>query len=115
MELPPRNEPTGEELMTKWADYVISAVRYDSTHTHIDRVRAHADRGDAIGINVDNSRAYVVSAIKKGKTFATILKGSDGGWKIGQPVFVITVNGVEYIKTVENDEASDNLESLPEF
>jgi len=60
-------------------------VRYDSAHVQVDRVRAHADRGDTIGIYVDNSRAYVVSAIKKGKTFATIVKGSDGGWKWGNP------------------------------
>ena len=26
--------------MSKWADYGISAVRYNSAHTHIDRVRA---------------------------------------------------------------------------
>jgi hypothetical protein len=101
--------------MTKWADYVISAVRYDSAHVHIDRIRAHADRGDTIGIHVDNSRAYVVSAIKKGKTFATILKAGDGTWDVGQPVHIVVVNGVDYIKTVENDEACDNLENLPEF
>ena len=34
--------------MTKWADYAVSAVRYDKTHTHIVQPRNHVDDGDAI-------------------------------------------------------------------
>lgn len=101
--------------MSKWADYGISAVKYNAAHTHIDRVRAHPDKGDTIGAYSEYARADVVAAIKKGTTFVTILMGAEGKWKKGQPVYIINVNGVEYLKTVDNGKASDNLENLPEF
>jgi len=101
--------------MSKWADYGISAVRYNVAHTHIDRVRAHPDNGDSIGAPSEYLRADIIAAIRKGTSFVTILKGADGKWMKGQPVYIIKVNGVEYIKTVDNGKAADNLENLPEF
>lgn len=100
--------------MAKWADYGISAVRYNTSHTHIDRVRAHQDNGDTIGVGTEYDRATIVKAIKDGVTFVTIVS-SGGNWQKGQPVYIIKVNGVEYIKTVDNGQARDNLENLPEF
>lgn len=101
--------------MAKWADYGISAVRYNTAHTHIDKVRVHPDNGDTIGTPTDYPRADIVAAIKKGTAFVTIVKGTDGNWGKGQAVFIIKVNGIEYIKTVDNGKAVDNLENLPEF
>lgn len=100
--------------MTKWADYCISAVRFNAGHTHIDRVRAHPDNGDTMGSATDYERAAVVKAIKDGVTFVTIF-WNDGKWRKGQPVFIVRINGVEYIKTVDNGKAQDNLDNLPEF
>lgn len=109
-------EDTGKELpMSKWADCGISAVRFDSAHTHIDKVRVHLDNETLFGPQVEKSRQDVVSAIRKGVLFVTILKGDDGNWKKGQPVFIITLNGKEYIKTIENKTEKDNLDNLPEF
>lgn len=101
--------------MSKWADYGISAVRFNSAHTHIDRVRAHPDNGDTIGAAAEYARADIIAAIKKGTSFVTIFKGSDGRWNKGQPVYIIKINGTEYIKTVDNGKAVDNLDNLPEF
>lgn len=101
--------------MNKWADYGISAVRYNATHQHIDRVRIHPDNGETIGAPAEYARADIVTAIKKGITFVTIFKGTDGNWKKGQPIYIIKVHNVEYIKTVDNGKAADNLENLPEF
>jgi hypothetical protein len=101
--------------MTKWADCAISAVRYNAAHTHIDRVRVHQDTGETIGAPFEQSRMDVVTALKRGRTFVTIVKTADGKWNKGQPVYIIRVNGVEFIKTVDNGKAADNLENLPEF
>ncbi|KTF31463.1 DUF3892 domain-containing protein [Xanthomonas vesicatoria] len=100
--------------MAKWADYGISAVRYNAAHTHINRVRAHPDNGDTIGAAAEYERAAIVKAIKDGNSFITIVS-SGGNWQKGQPVYIIKVNGVEYIKTVDNGKEQDNLENLPEF
>ena len=100
--------------MAKWADYLISAVSYNSKHTHIDQVKAHLDSGDTVGEGKVYSRATVVDAINNGKTFCTIIN-NEGKWGKGQKVFIINVNGVSYIKTVDNGTEADNLENLPEF
>lgn len=101
--------------MSKWADYGISAVRYNSAHTHIDKVRVHVDSGDSIGSATEKNRTDVIAAIKKGETFVTIMMNSNGKWNKGQSVYIIKVNGTEFIKTVDNNKLADNLDSLPEF
>jgi hypothetical protein len=101
--------------MAKWADYLISAVSYNSRHTHIDQVMAHLDSGDTVGEGKIYNRSKVVELINDGKTFCTIVKNSEGRWDKGQKVFIINVNGVSYIKTVDNGTEADNLENLPEF
>ncbi|MGE4158829.1 MAG: DUF3892 domain-containing protein [Planctomycetota bacterium] len=101
--------------MTKWADYAISAVRYNEKRTHIDKVQAYEDGDKGLGALVEFSREQVVAAIKNKTTFVTMFKNKDGKWSKGQPVFIIKINKVEYIKTVDNGSERDNLENLPEF
>lgn len=36
--------------MAKWADYLISVVRYDEDHERIVKVRVHEDIGDKVGV-----------------------------------------------------------------
>lgn len=101
--------------MEKWADYGISAVRYDDERKHIVKVKVREDKGDKLGQAVEWTREQVVSAIEGGKTFVTVLKSDEGKWQRGQDVHTITVNRVKYIRTDQNRVASDNLENLPEF
>ena len=101
--------------MAKWADYGISAVRYNNEKTHIAKVKVHEDRGDTVGVAVEWSRTRVASTIEEGESFVTILRNDSGKWRRGQDVHVVTVNGVKYIRTDQNWTASDNLENLPEY
>jgi hypothetical protein len=101
--------------MEKWADYGISSVRYNDQRTHIVKVKVHEDKGDSVGNAEEWLRTQVVSAIERGQTFVTILKGTDNKWKKGQDVHIVAVNKEKYIRTDQNQEASDNLENLPEF
>jgi len=100
--------------MEKWADFLISAVRYSADETHIERVRVHEDLGDKIGSAKESSRTEVVKNIKNGKTYVTIFKGQNG-WKKGQDVHIIQVGNEEFIRTDKNQKARDNLENLPTF
>jgi hypothetical protein len=101
--------------MEKWADYGISKVRYDNEHTHLVKVEVREDKGDKFGSAEEWTRNQVISAIDRGNSFVTILRGTDNKWKKGQDVHTITVNGTRYIRTDRNHNASDNLENLPEF
>jgi len=101
--------------MTKWADYCISAVRYNSEHSHIVRVKVHVDSGDKIGDPTEWIRSEVVSAIEARKTFLTITRSSNGNWKKGEDVRIILIGGIKYLRTDVNSKPSDNLENLPEY
>ena len=64
---------------------------------------------------MDYPRADIVAAIRTGTSFVTVFKGADGNWNKGQLVYIVKVNGTEYLKTVDNGRAVDNLDNLPEF
>jgi hypothetical protein len=102
-------------MSSQWADYTISAVRYNSQHTHIDQLEVRKDSGDSLGVANVWLRQDVISSIKSGKTFVTVLKNRDGTWRKGDNVSIVRVNGVEYLRTDGNSRASDNLGELPEF
>lgn len=103
--------------MARWADYGISEVRYNSDRTHIEKVKVHLIIGtdNIVGTANEWSREQVIANIKNGKTFVTILRKSYVSWEKGQDVHIVTVNGVEYIRTDQNRQTADNLENLPEF
>ncbi|MDD5544766.1 MAG: DUF3892 domain-containing protein [Acidobacteriia bacterium] len=101
--------------MAKWADYGISAVRFNIKHTHIDRVRVRSDNGDTFGSPVDHSRQQVVDAIEAGTTYVTIIKSKDDKWEKGQKVIIVEINGAKYLKTTKNETEKDNLDKLPEY
>ena len=101
--------------MAKWADYCISAVRYNSEHTHIVKVMVCPDQGEKLGNTTEWARLDVVNAIGQGNTFVTIYKNSDTNYKKGEDVRIVTVNGTKYIRTDANSKAADNLGNLPEF
>jgi hypothetical protein len=101
--------------MAKWADYVITEVRFNAKHTHIDKVRAREDNGESLGSAQEYARQDVVKAINNGTTYVTAFKSNDGKWQKGEDVFVIKIDGTAYIKTKKDDTAKDNLDNLPEF
>ena len=101
--------------MAKWADYCISAVRYNPEHTHIVKARVYPDLGDKLGTSTEMARNDVVNAIERGNSFVTIYKNPDSNWKKGEDVRIIIVVGLKYLRTDANSKAADNLGNLPEF
>ncbi len=101
--------------MSKCANHIISAVRYNPEHTHIDKVKAHEVTGALIDEGVEFARRPIVDAINMGMVIATASKNDIGEWSIGGKVAVINVNGTDYLKTENTDTEDDNLGSLPEF
>lgn len=103
--------------MAKWADYLISAVRYKETDTSrfIVNLRVHRDLGDSVGPATEMSKAKVIELIDDGDTFATIYKDSNRKWNRGEDVRKVVVNGRAYLRTDANKRERDNLGELPEF
>ena len=94
-------------------DYYVSATDYNSDGTHIAKLRVH-EFGAAGKLKdpVEMTRPQVIELINKKKTFSTMTKGSDGNWKAGAKLEVISVT-TDYLKTKKDASTRDNLENLP--
>lgn len=99
--------------MAKWADYLISAVNYDSKHM-IYQVLQHSDDGNKIGEGVVVNRETILSNIDKGKSYVTIYNGIKS-WKLGYPVRKFKMQGKSYLRIDENKSPLDSLGDLPEI
>lgn len=100
--------------MAKWADYAITAVRYDTNHTYISKCQIREDKGDKLDTPIDYSRQSIVNAIKAGSTFVTAFI-KDSNWTKGADVAIYNIDGTDYLRTDKNRTPKDNLENLSEF
>lgn len=97
----------------KWADYIITAVRFDEDNTHIVGVERIRDTGkDYLDSPEYVTKKRVISDIKKGLTHITATWNGDY-LESGQFVEIYTKE-VDFIKTKSNRRLKDNLDELPE-
>ena len=109
--------------MATWNDFdlAISEVRYNSPHTHIEKVLVHSvTKGSGavrakIGSGSQWGRALAIVQLVAGKKIATGEKLDSGEYRLGAEVKIFRVNTTDYIKTKPDERESDNLENLPEF
>lgn len=98
-----------------FADYGITAVKYNSEHTHIEKAEVRRISSDnTLGNPEYWPRINVVSEIELNRKFVTITL-ENNQWVAGQDIHIVKVNGVKYIRTDKDETASDNLENLPEY
>ncbi len=103
-------------MMDKWADYLVSAVKTNPDQIHIDFVECHSDFGCVVCEDIILSRTDLISKIKKGGTYATVLRTPMGKWRKGQEVHLVTVEGKDFLRTdLKTTVASDNFDDVPEF
>jgi hypothetical protein len=103
-----------DDVADKWADYLISAVRYNAANTHIEKVKVHEDQGDKVGSGSEWTRKEVIDSLEAGNTFMTIFLKS-GSWHKGSEVRIIIIGGEKFIRTDADEIKEDNLEDLPRF
>jgi hypothetical protein len=102
-------------MADKWADYIITAVRFNLAGTHIQAVQIRADNGDTTGLATETTRAQIVTSLEAGTTFCTATKGSDGNWHKGATVKIVVLDNEKYICTKADGTKKDNLDNLPTF
>jgi hypothetical protein len=100
--------------LAKWADYLISKVRYNEQHTRIIKVIQHLDNDASVGGGTEVTRLDVVDNLKKGKTYCTIY-WNNTQWSKGDNVIPYKKDGEYFIRTDGNKIEQDNLGNLPEF
>ena len=101
--------------MVKWAQYLISEVRYSHDHKRILQIKQHEDLDGQISEGKIVDKEVVTSNLKKGKTYMTIYNGSSKTWKKGEQVRGFLVDGEYYIRTDKNKVNLDNLGMLNEL
>jgi len=100
--------------MNKWAEYLISEVRFSPDHKYITELVQHEEGDDHISEGIIVKKSDVTDALKKGKSYMTIYNSKDN-WKIGEKIRVFMVEGEVFIRTDKNKVSRDNLGLLPEI
>jgi len=98
--------------MTKWADYLISAVNYNSEGKII-QVKVHKDTNEGVGEILIVNRETLADNLKK-FSYVTVYSGINT-WKKGEILKVYNHDGNFFIRTDKNKVNYDNLGLLPEF
>ena len=101
--------------MTKWAEYLISEVRYSPDHHRILQVKQHKDMDGEVGAGEIVDFANVASNLKKGISYMTIHNSSSETWKRGEKIRGFVVDGEYHIRADKNKVGQDNLGMLNEF
>ena len=99
--------------MTKWADYLISAVAYD-TERQIISLKRHRDTGEEIDTGEIVDKATVASDIDNGRSYMTIYS-TLSNWKLGEKIRSSRVDNHYSLRIDDNKVKHDNLGSLPEL
>ena len=97
--------------MTKWADYLISEVSYDSNHL-ISKIKRHRDNGDSISDGEIIDRSILTDSLGHGTNYMTIYSALNQ-FRIGERVVYFRAFEHHYIRIDKNKVNSDNLGNLP--
>jgi len=98
--------------MEKWADYLISQVRYTSDHLISNAIR-HKDTDQGITKGKPVDRLTIASDIKNGLLYITIYN-QNNSWKKGHRIQTFSIGGTPYLRIDQNKVQLDFLGDLPE-
>jgi hypothetical protein len=96
----------------KWAYYLISAVRYDETGEHIERVLVHEYWLHLIVGGAAWLRRNIRMALERDSAVCTIRRAEDRTWLRGDDVRLVEVDGETYLRIDDRPIARDDLGNL---
>ncbi len=99
--------------MEKWADFLISGVRYDKDRTWIQIVERRDDLGGEIGPPKEIARSLVVEDLEFGRSYRTIFSNEEGRWEPGPHLRLVLSGGSKLLRTDNRETERDNLGRLP--
>ena len=99
--------------MTKWADFVVSAIKKGSGLSNISHVQIHEDLEHGFGRPELIDKYQLSSKIQNGISFVTVHKKNENEWTIGKTIRTYVKNGEAYIRTDDNKVDGDNLGHMP--
>ena len=102
--------------MNKWADYLISAVRYEpgSNNRIITYFKVHEDIGNSIGESRTWTKDELLDALIQGKTFITVRKDENSNWIRGEEVALSSFKEI-FVRSDFRNVPGDHLNNVSEF
>ena len=100
-------------MLKKWADYLISEVRYDKNHL-ISMAKRHKDTETGISKGDLVDRIKISSDIANGLYYITIYNRIST-WKKGNKIHFFRIHGQPYLRIDANKVSQDNLGDIPEI
>jgi hypothetical protein len=101
--------------MSNWANYVITAVKYDGSRISSVKRRRVSPEGD-LSEPIELPREAVAQDLEFDVSYCTAIQDPDTGeWEPGDAVEGYELDGELFIKTEQGDRKADNLEGLPEY
>lgn len=70
----------------KWADFLVSKVKWDEGKNKIVSLMVHKDNEDSVGADIERDRNWVIQQFNSGKTFSCIHLGENGKWYKGSDI-----------------------------
>ena len=98
--------------MAIWAFYLISCVKFDKDDMLIKKIVVHRDAEDGFGDMVFQKRDLVIRSWKMGKSYMTVHLKPNGGFRRGEKIKIVTIDGMDYIKLNDDDSPKDDLGEL---
>lgn len=96
--------------MAKSADYFISGVWKDDSERITDVMLHTVNENNSFNMGVKTSELNAINLIKANKTIKTITWNYPG-YDVGALVTVVNIGNKEYLRTVANATAKDNLDN----
>ena len=96
--------------MAKTADYFISGVWKDNSERITDVMLHTVNENNSFNMGVKTSESNAINLIKLKKTINTITWNYPG-YDVGALVTVVNIGNKEYLRTVANATAKDNLDN----
>lgn len=96
--------------MAKSADYFISGVWKDDSERITDVMLHTVNENNSFNMGVKTSELNAINLIKLKKTIKTITWNYPG-YELGAFVTVVNIGNKEYLRTVANATAKDNLDN----
>ena len=100
---------------SKWADFVITAVKRGPGMGRISQVQVHRDQGKSLGQTEIVDKMVIAHNIKKGKKYVTVFKINETNWEPGEDVRAFVKDGEAFIRSDDNKVTLDNLGTLPDL
>ena len=99
--------------MQKWANYLISEVRYDSNHL-ISKAKRHQESEKGIDDGSIVDKTTMASDLHKGLSYITIYNHIST-WKRGNEIHLFKINGEPFLRIDKNKVNQDFLGDIPEL